>query len=214
MHQYLKHAVRLELVLHLYVVESQEHQELSRVNQVPDVIEVVPLLLLHLHALEDHEEDLGEQHNDVEDVKEEGVVRAQRYYVWQQEPNHVEHHDELNELTGLVELEVNDLAHCLLVVEVNVLLVFDPEDASKMVVVEVDVPVVMLLDVPYLLSDDHLCEDNGGVLYLDVSFLHLLWALILLLVVGHFVSFFAIEVVPDALDLFLVLKLVLHDLFG
>jgi hypothetical protein len=58
------------------------------------------------------------------------------------------------------ELEINNLSNSLKVVEVNLVVWLDAENACQMLVVEVDVEESALLNISDLFSDDDLLEIN------------------------------------------------------
>jgi hypothetical protein len=58
------------------------------------------------------------------------------------------------------ELEINNLSNSLKVVEVNLVVWLDAENACQMLVVEVDVEESALLNISDLFSDDNLLEIN------------------------------------------------------
>jgi hypothetical protein len=58
------------------------------------------------------------------------------------------------------ELEINNLSNSLKVVEVNLMVWLDAENACQMLVVEVDVEESALLNISDLFSDDDLLEIN------------------------------------------------------
>ena len=66
----------------------------------------------------------------------------------------------MHEPFGSDELEVNDLSDSLEVVEVNLAVWFNAENASQVLIVEVDSVETILLDVSDLLSDNNLLEIN------------------------------------------------------
>lgn len=175
LNQDLSHAVGLELVLHLDAIQNEEQDELWTVNNVPYVLDVLHSLLLHLHGLKNYEENLGEQADDVEDVQKEHVARVQWKDIGHQESYNVESHDKLNKLLGSLELEIDDLSDSFKVIEVQVIVVFDPENTSQVIVVEVYVSVVVFLDVPDLLSNDDFGEVDRRVFYLHVFLFFILF---------------------------------------
>lgn len=66
------------------------------------------------------------------------------------------------------ELEINNLSNSLKVVEVNLVVWLDAENACQMLVVEVDVEESALLNISDLFSDDNLLEINKWMFNLNI----------------------------------------------
>jgi hypothetical protein len=79
----------------------------------------------------------------------------------------------LKEVLGPLELEVNDLPDSVTVVEIDVILIFDKEDVSEMVVVEVYLGIFLFLDASDLVSNDDFLKVDCGVLNFNVLLLSL-----------------------------------------
>lgn len=129
---------------------------------------------MDLEELKEDEPDLSEETQIVKDVEEEDDFAAEGQDEWQQEAHHVEEHDVLKELASSDELEVNNFSHGFEVVKIEILLVFDVEDAGEMVVIEVNLAVIVLLDISDLFTNDDFGEVDRTVLNFNVSLFELL----------------------------------------
>ena len=160
MQEDLHRGVSLELRQHLYHVEQHENYELRRVDQIPEVFEVIQSLFLELDQFEKDEEDLCEEAKGVGHIEDYYVARREGHDERHHESTNVEFEHELQEGFGPYKLEVNQLPDGLQVIETNVGFILKVEDTSQVLIVEVDCPEAVLLHVPDLFTNNDLLEVN------------------------------------------------------
>jgi len=158
----------LELTVHLDAINDAEVDELCSVNDIPHVGEVIYSLIFKLKSFKEDKEDLEEKANSIQDVQDECILDAEGHSERHQESKEVGDHKVLEEVLGSDVLEVDDLSNGFKIVEIDVLFIFDPDDGSEMVIVELNLSVVVFLDVSDLLSYNDFCKVNHRVLNIDV----------------------------------------------
>lgn len=105
--QDLKRRVRLELSHQLMNEQVHEAAKLHQVNAVPEILKVSKPILFHLHNFKENEETLRHKTENVAQILKQEVVNRDRENEGHQEAADVELDDQIEELFGLEELEVD-----------------------------------------------------------------------------------------------------------
>jgi len=87
--------------------QVHEAAKLHQVNAVPEILKVSKPILFHLHNFKENEETLRHKTENVAQILKQEVVNRDRENEGHQEAADVEFDDQIEELFGLEELEVD-----------------------------------------------------------------------------------------------------------